>query len=711
MINNEFDELFRSGRYDLPERWINLLPEEIKNNNDRIRLNTAMLLYHYRSDHDSALAILELLIKKEKSDTYISSCIIYSDILLIKGKGAEAVKILEKLLKSEKDPVKYTKISLELAKAYYSLGAEHYDKIIKLLDKTLKHNDENNLREFHSEIYSLYGRVYQNRGEFSKSLHYFKNVVQIESNIFTKFQTLTNIVLLHAWSAEYVKAKEFLDKTEEIYRNYHAAAFKRSMLRINALFKFEAGDYEESIKLFSELSSYDISLNIKTFQFLYYLFIAESYILLGKRDKANEYIGLADKAKQADDEFQNLMINYHKAIIDNIEKPSPKNEKILIDTHSFMKAHLLYYPLVQVEFHLADFYYKTGNLKTCIKYLNDSMKTSAEKQFSSYLSQLFQSKRFLFDFAIANNIQKEYISSIHTELLEKDNYYWLSDDCIKRIKKDFNNLYDITLNCFGGAEIFSRGIAITEDKWLRKKSKLLLIYLLINREFKHTKEKILELFFSDLSATSADNVFHQAITNIRNAVNPGKPAGHEETQKTKKSKQEKQQTQTVSFITYEDKILQVTLGYLYKVDAVEFSRLHGKIKSLQTQKHEKIILAKKAIEMYKGEFLPGYYDDWIEELRTAFQYKFIEICEELITLLEADNNFNDIIYYSEKLISADKLHEGAFISLINAYANTGNENMAKKKFSQLLKNYDEEYGEKPSKETLSKIEDILLKSM
>jgi hypothetical protein len=44
--------------------------------------------------------------------------------------------------------------------------------------------------------------------------------------------------------------------------------------------------------------------------------------------------------------------------------------------------------------------------------------------------------------------------------------------------------------------------------------------LLVHRELKHTKEKILELFFGDLSASSADNVFHQAITNIRGVVKP-----------------------------------------------------------------------------------------------------------------------------------------------------------------------------------------------
>lgn len=707
MINDEFDELFRSGRYDILDKWLSSLPDEIKKNDNRVRFNIATLLYHYKSDNDAALEILDDLINQKDSDTYVNSCIEYSDILLLKGRAADAVKLLEGMLKTEKDAVKHTKISLELAKTYYSTGAEHYDKIISLLNDTLKLNDENNLLEFHSEIYSRYGRVYQSRGIFTKALHYFKNVVELEKNVYKKFQTLTDIVLLHSWMGEYQKAKEFLDKVNDIYKRFPISTFRKEALRITALFKFEAGDYEDAIAKFSELCSLDISMNIKSFLFLYNLFIAESYILLGSNSKAGEFIEMASDSKQADDYFHKIMIDYHKAIIENTGMPNAKAEKILLETHKFFELLNLIYPKVQVEFHLADYYFKTGNEKTSVKYLEDSVNTAANNSFSSFLSQHFISKRYLFDFAAAGGIKKDYIADIHSGLLERESYSWLSAECRKRTSKELLLLSDITVNCFGGTEIYLRGVPVTDDKWIRKKSKLLLIYLLINRGLKHTKDKILELFFAELSSASADNVFHQAVTNIRNALNP---AGQTEEKTTDKKKpKDKQLPGSISYITYDDKILQVTPGYIYKIDAVEFSKLHGKIKSIQTPGDEKTILAKKAIDMYRGEFLPGYYDHWIEEQRSALQHKFIEICEVLISLLEQNNQFDEIIYYAEKLINADKLHEGAYLSMINACSKTGNENMARKNFRRLLKNYEEEYGEKPSKETLSQIESILLK--
>jgi DNA-binding SARP family transcriptional activator len=60
-------------------------------------------------------------------------------------------------------------------------------------------------------------------------------------------------------------------------------------------------------------------------------------------------------------------------------------------------------------------------------------------------------------------------------------------------------------------------------------------------------------------------------------------------------------------------------------------------------------------------------------------------------------NYDEIVMYAEKLLAADKLHEDAYVLIIDAFSKSGNHNMAKKKFTQLLKNYEEEYGEKPPK--------------
>ena len=100
--------------------------------------------------------------------------------------------------------------------------------------------------------------------------------------------------------------------------------------------------------------------------------------------------------------------------------------------------------------------------------------------------------------------------------------------------------------------------------------------------------------------------------------------------------------------------------------------------------------------------------DRIEEMRSVLSHKYTETVEILLSILKKKNNYEELINYSEKLLLTDKLHEEAFYYLISAYKAIGNETMAKKKFSQLLKNYEEEYGEKPPKELLNRIQSILV---
>jgi DNA-binding SARP family transcriptional activator len=477
---------------------------------------------------------------------------------------------------------------------------------------------------------------------------------------------------------------------------------------MNAL---ENGDYETSIENLIELNTFDEKNNITYNTFWYYMVIAEAYILLNQKERAKEYFDMAKNAMDPDVEYQKLEYDLHLALLKKNEKPDTQVEKVLLSSLKYYDSLNLIYSKSQAAFYLADFYYKTGKLQTALKYLKDSLDITSEKGFHSFITQDFISKRYLFDLAAANKIHVDYIQSIYSRLLERENYTWLSDDFRRRWEKESISLYDIKLVTFGGIEIYVRGIPASEDKWIRKKSKLLLVYLLINREQKHTKDKIMNLFFGDLSPTSAENIFHQAITNIRNVVKPYSEAPDEQLSfKGKKTKYEKPPViaSSESFIQYEDKILRIAPGYNYFVDVNEFMKLSNLVKSPGTNITEKENYAKRAVKLYQGEFLPGYYDDWVEELRMSLQNRFIGLCEELLAILRENLKFDEIILYAEKLITEDKLHEEAYISLIEAYQKTGNIDMAKKKFSRLLKNYEEEYGEKPDKKVLSRIENILL---
>jgi DNA-binding SARP family transcriptional activator len=97
-------------------------------------------------------------------------------------------------------------------------------------------------------------------------------------------------------------------------------------------------------------------------------------------------------------------------------------------------------------------------------------------------------------------------------------------------------------------------------------------------------------------------------------------------------------------------------------------------------------------------------------LRENLINRYIDLCGELISIYKQKNMLFEVAFYAEKLLEVDKLNEKAYIDLIESYAGIGNINTAKNKFSQMLKVFDQEYGEKPSAETMEKIKVILMKN-
>jgi DNA-binding SARP family transcriptional activator len=226
-----------------------------------------------------------------------------------------------------------------------------------------------------------------------------------------------------------------------------------------------------------------------------------------------------------------------------------------------------------------------------------------------------------------------------------------------------------------------------------------------------TKDKIIDLFYPETPLESVDNIFHQTISNIRSALKPDSNTRIEtETKKAKtsRSKEHKENASEPSFIIYEDKLLKLNPDFIYRVDALEFNRLFKLAGSSEAGEDKRIEYCKKAIDLYKGELLAGYYEPWCEDLRQEYSNKFISLCGELIGSLKKRKMYEEIALYSDKLIQIDKLNENGYLNLIEAYVKLNSINRAREKFSQMLKTYEDELGEKPPKEVLEKIKKMLM---
>ncbi len=76
----------------------------------------------------------------------------------------------------------------------------------------------------------------------------------------------------------------------------------------------------------------------------------------------------------------------------------------------------------------------------------------------------------------------------------------------------------------------------------------------------------------------------------------------------------------------------------------------------------------KAVALYRGDLLPDCYDDWIMPFREECHQAYLNALERLIALLEEKHAFTSAIYYAQRLLQQDPLHERTYQSLIRLHA-------------------------------------------
>jgi DNA-binding SARP family transcriptional activator len=76
----------------------------------------------------------------------------------------------------------------------------------------------------------------------------------------------------------------------------------------------------------------------------------------------------------------------------------------------------------------------------------------------------------------------------------------------------------------------------------------------------------------------------------------------------------------------------------------------------------------KALELYRGELLPGYFEDWILEQRQRLAERYFQALRQLAAELEREGDFRGALQYARRAVCTDPLREEAHHDLLRLYA-------------------------------------------
>lgn len=165
---------------------------------------------------------------------------------------------------------------------------------------------------------------------------------------------------------------------------------------------------------------------------------------------------------------------------------------------------------------------------------------------------------------------------------------------------------------------------------------LLLSYLLLNSEKPLPRKQLAFSFW-------ADTTEEQARTNLRNLFHHLRKAFPE----------------IDSFLEIEGQTIQWKSNAAIELDVMEFKSALAKAKNAKDDS-TRIAHLKEAINAYRGELLPGYYEDWLLSHREEIHQAYLTALSQLAKLLEDSRQYEEAIEIANRLIRSEPLNESAY---------------------------------------------------
>jgi len=203
----------------------------------------------------------------------------------------------------------------------------------------------------------------------------------------------------------------------------------------------------------------------------------------------------------------------------------------------------------------------------------------------------------------------------------------------------------------------------------------LFAYLILSAGTSHRREKLAGIMWPDsLEETARDNLRH-ALWRIRKAL-PPKPK--------------------LEYLLTDDLSIAFNASAEYWLDAAELEKLSETASADESM---------AVLSVYQGDLLPGFYDEWVvlerEHLSSLFEHKMAR----LLSLLQDEKRWLDILDWSERWIKLGQKPEPAYRALMSAHAAKGDMSKVAASYERCVKSL-REFGMEPSEQTKELYENL-----
>lgn len=237
------------------------------------------------------------------------------------------------------------------------------------------------------------------------------------------------------------------------------------------------------------------------------------------------------------------------------------------------------------------------------------------------------------------------------------------------VNRDSMSVLQIRL--FGGLDLAWDGVSIPLIS--SSTSRSLLAYLVTYRDRPHTRDLLAGTFWPDLPDATARRRLSQAGWHIRRALAPH------------------------SILSMEGDTIQFKPDTPVWIDHAEFTRCYRLL--VEEAATKSLEQSKLCVEYYRGEFLAGYYDDWILSEREQLRNMYLAVLRWLAEGYKSQGQYENALIFADRLANENPWSEEGVHEVMRLYHLLGRNAEALKQYENLRHMLTEEMGVEPSPDT------------
>lgn len=224
-------------------------------------------------------------------------------------------------------------------------------------------------------------------------------------------------------------------------------------------------------------------------------------------------------------------------------------------------------------------------------------------------------------------------------------------------------MFALHLYCFGRFELTYQGASLPRPATVNSQS--LLAFLACNRSRSISRDRLITLFWGERPEQRARRSLSTALWHIRRCL------------------------PEADLITADNQSVQFTGDVWVDVDA--FNELAGLADPASLE---------KAVALYNGDFLDGFYNEWVIDERYRLHSRYLDTLRSLMDIYEQMGHFQDTLDTALILLSLDPLQESANRSAMRSFSQLGQRNAALEHYQRFQEIIRRELDVEPMPETI-----------